>query len=270
MKINVNGINLYCEIHGSGEPLLLIEGFGYSSWMWYRQVPELSKHYQLIVFDNRGVGESDKPDVPYSIEMMADDAAGLLKALGIKKAHVLGVSMGGYIAQSLASRYPWLVRSLILCCTSFGGPKAVPMPPETMQILTDINGLTPEEILTRGMSAAFTEEYFQANPGEIKKIVGWRLANPQPLYARRHQWNAVARADLEEDTKKITAPTLIMTGTNDRVVPAENSRKIAQMIAGSRLVEFPGQGHLFFIEKAGEFNQEVLTFLGRHPITVKV
>ncbi|MEW6426296.1 MAG: alpha/beta hydrolase, partial [Bacillota bacterium] len=77
MKINVNGINLYCEIHGSGEPLLLIEGFGYSSWMWYRQVPELSKHYQLIVFDNRGVGESDKPDVPYSIEMMADDAAGL-------------------------------------------------------------------------------------------------------------------------------------------------------------------------------------------------
>ena len=266
MRIRVNDLTLYCETYGTGEPLLLIEGFAYASWMWYRQVPELSKHYQLVVFDNRGVGQSDKPDTPYSIEMMADDAAGLLKVLGISKAHVLGVSMGGYIAQSLAARHPDLVHTLILCCTSFGGPNAVPMPVETATILTEVEGLTAEEILLRGMSVAFTEEYFRANPAEIGKIIGWRLAHPQPPHARRHQWNAVLGANLEENTRRIGVPTLIMTGTEDRVVPAENSRKLARMISGARLVEFPGQGHLFFIEKAEEFNREVIAFLRQHPI----
>lgn len=266
MQQKVGDINIYYETYGTGEPLLLIEGFSYASWMWYKQVSELSKHYQVIVFDNRGVGKSDKPDSPYSIGMMADDAAALLHALGVNKAHVLGVSMGGYIAQSLAYSYPQLVQSLILCCTSFGGPKAVPLPQETAEIINNTAGLDQEQILYKGMSVAFTKEYFISHQDEVKKIIEWRLANPQPPYARKHQANAVSQANLEEYTQQIKIPTLIMTGTADRVIPAENSRLLTRAIKGAILIEFPGQGHLFFMEKAGDVNGEIISFLQQHPI----
>ena len=100
-KIKIDDIDVYYEIHGEGEPLLLVEGLGYSTWMWFKQIPNFSREYQVIVFDNRGVGNTDKPDIEYTIEMMADDAAGLLRALDIESAHVLGVSMGGFIAQEM-------------------------------------------------------------------------------------------------------------------------------------------------------------------------
>lgn len=105
-KIKVNDIDMYYEIHGEGEPLVLIEGLGYSTWMWCKQVEELSKKFKVIIFDNRGVGETDKPDMEYSIEMFADDLADLLSKLEIKKAHILGVSMGGFVAQEFAIKYP--------------------------------------------------------------------------------------------------------------------------------------------------------------------
>ncbi|KKM09879.1 hypothetical protein SY88_17015 [Clostridiales bacterium PH28_bin88] len=265
-KINVNGIQLYYEEHGAGEPLLLIEGLGYATWMWYRQVPDLNREYRVILFDNRGVGESDKPDLPYTIEMMAADAAGVLRSLGIRRAHILGVSMGGYIAQAFASQYPDLTHTLTLVCTSFGGPRAAPMPRSTLDAMTRVTGLTPEEAILQGMSVAFAPEFFSSHQAEVRKIAGWRLARPTPRYAWEHQFNAVARADLEERTAGIQAPTLILTGDADLVVPAKNSRLLADTIPGSRLVVFPGAGHLVFIEQATEFNREVLAFLGQHPM----
>ena len=122
-KAKVNGIDIYYEIHGSGEPLLLIEGLGYSAWMWYKQIPTLSEQYKVIVFDNRGAGNTDKPDSEYSIEIMADDAAGLLRTLGIESAHMLGVSLGGFIAQELALRHPDMSKSLTLVSTNSGSPR---------------------------------------------------------------------------------------------------------------------------------------------------
>ncbi len=107
--VHTNGINIYYEVHGSGEPLLLIEGLGYSSWMWYKQVPVLSKSHKVIIFDNRGAGNTDKPDSEYTVELMAEDAAGLLSELGVESAHVLGVSLGGYIAQELEKQFPEFV-----------------------------------------------------------------------------------------------------------------------------------------------------------------
>lgn len=201
----VNGINLYYESHGKGEPLLLIEGLGYSSWMWYRQIPEFAKKYRVIAFDNRGVGLTDKPDSEYTIELMADDAASLLLSLGIESAHVLGVSMGGYIAQSLATRHPDKVKSLILACTNMGGGEALStnskllngylklwgLLPGMLEIsgkasvptLTNNYGLSKEDKILYGLSSAFTKEYFRDNPEEIDRIVKWRLENPQPGYA---------------------------------------------------------------------------------------
>src|SRR5512138_2197033 len=144
-RITANGIELYYELHGTGEPLVLISGIGYSLWQWHKMVPFLERHFQAITFDNRGIGQSDKPAGPYSAQMLAADTAGLLDTLGIEKAIVMGHSMGGFIAQALALDFPARVDKLILCSTNFGGPRHVPVTPEAMKVLTD----TSSDPLTR-------------------------------------------------------------------------------------------------------------------------
>ncbi len=203
--VPVNGINMYYETHGEGEPLLLIEGLGYSSWMWYKQIPELSKQYRVIVYDNRGVGNSDKPDSEYTIELMADDAASLLSALGVGSAHVLGVSMGGYIAQELALRHSEKVKSLTLASTNKGEGNSLSrnskllngylklwgLLPGMLEIsekasvpsLNHNYGLSKEDKILYGLSVALSKEYYRDHPEEIDRIVKWRLENPQPGYA---------------------------------------------------------------------------------------
>jgi pimeloyl-ACP methyl ester carboxylesterase len=122
-KIKANGIDLYYEIHGRGDPLVLIMGLRRNAEWWYCQVPTLSKHFQVVVFDNRGAGRSDQPAMDYSIPLFADYTAALMKALGLSSAHVLGISMGGYIAQELAINCrKWFKADP--GCTGPGGPKA--------------------------------------------------------------------------------------------------------------------------------------------------
>lgn len=254
-------VNLFYETYGSGEPLLLIEGLGYASWMWFKQIPALKEHFMVITYDNRGVGNSDKPDYPYSIPMMAGDAASLLQSLGLKSAHLLGVSMGGMIAQQFASDYPALVNKLILCCTSHGGPNSIPAPPETIKAMTDVEGLSPEEALQQAMSVAFSPEYLEDNKDEFNQIINWRLENPTPQYCWQHQFNAVLNFNSEEWLSSIDKPTLIITGTGDKVIPPKNSEKLHQKIKNSKLVMLEDGGHLFFMEKPDQFNREVINFL---------
>lgn len=257
----VGDTNLYYETHGEGQPLLLIEGLGYATWMWFKQVPEFSKHFKVITFDNRGVGNSDKPDRPYSIEMMAADAAGVLKNLGLDKAHVLGASMGGMIAQQLAYDYPDLVDKLVVSCSSHGGPNSEPAPPETIKAMTEVEGLSPEDALRQAMAVAFSKSYLEENGEEFTQIIGWRLENPTPQYAWQHQFNAVLNFNSEVWAGKIEQPTLLLTGDDDRVIPPQNSEKLSKIIPDSRLVIVNGAGHLVFIEKAEQFNREVIKFL---------
>ncbi len=281
--VKVNGIDLYYEIHGAGEPLLLIEGLGYSAWMWYKQIPAFSQKYQVILFDNRGAGNTDKPDSEYSIEIMADDASGLLRTLGSGPAHVLGISLGGFIAQELALRHPDLVKSLILVSTNSGAHTGTRNSPHLNGLLKLWGllpgiaamsgkagipspagysyGLTDAERIRYGLSLAFTPEYYDGHPEEIERIVGWRLENPQPAYAWTRQLAAGMNFDSSSRAEDIHAPALIVNGREDRIVSPESARELASRIPDSRYVEMEGTGHLLFIEKSEEFNDTVLGFL---------
>ncbi|MFH2120220.1 MAG: alpha/beta hydrolase [Pseudomonadota bacterium] len=181
--VRVDDINLYYEIQGEGIPLVLIMGLRRNLEWWYCQIPALSKHFKVIAFDNRGAGRSDKPDMEYSIRLFTDDTAGLMEALGIRNAHILGISMGGYIAQELALHHPDKVRSLILGCTSCGGSRAVLMSEDRMKKFTENEGLTPTEILCKDMDIFFSDEFIAEHHDWIQQFIEISLRHYQPAYA---------------------------------------------------------------------------------------
>jgi len=259
-SINVNDCNLYYEIDGQGDPLVLIMGLRRNAEWWYRQIPELSQHFQVIAFDNRGAGRSDKPVMEYSIRLFADDTAGLMAALDIESAHILGISMGGYIAQELALNYPAKVEKMVLGCTGCGGEKAVLMSPERMQKFNANAGLQPEEILRRNMDIYFSDEFVAHNRKKIEEFVNISLRHCQPVDAFMRQFDACQRHDTAGRLGRLSIPTLIMTGDDDPLVPPENSYILQELIPGAELSVFPGGRHCFFIEHAEQFNKKVLDF----------
>ncbi|MBM4278617.1 MAG: alpha/beta fold hydrolase [Deltaproteobacteria bacterium] len=256
----VNGIDIYYEIHGEGELLVLIMGLRRNVEWWYSQIPELSKHFKILFFDNRGAGRTDKPAMDYSIRLFADDTAGLMEALDIKKAHILGVSMGGYIAQELTINYPERVRSLILGCTSAGGKRAVLMTPERLTKFTANEGLSPEQILKKDMDIYFSDKFVQENPEKIKEFIEISLRYYQPPDAFMRQFNACLNHDTVNRLNQVTVSTLIASGDDDPLVPPENSRILKELIPHAELVFFPGKRHCFFLETAERFNQVVVDF----------
>ncbi len=270
---HVGGIELYYEEHGSGDPLLLIMGLATDSTAWLFQVPDFSRRYRTIVFDNRGVGRSAKPAGPYSIHQMADDAAGLLDALGIERAHVVGVSMGGMIAQELALRHPEKVRSLVLGCTfpepdaeierqrqfaiqQFGG--AVSAAGETR---IDVTKLDPLLFFQHLLPRIFNPAFIEKELGRIMQLFTGALQWGFSMEAILGQVDAVMGHRATDRLHQITAPTLVITGDADLLVPPANSEIIARNIPGARLVKVPGGSHGFNFETPEIFNREVLDFL---------
>lgn len=227
---------------------------------WYRQVPDLSKYFKVLIFDNRGSGRTEKPVMDYSIRLFADDTAGLMEAHDIKKAHILGVSMGGYIAQELTINYPERVRSLILGCTSAGGKRAVLMSPERLKKFTANEGLSPEQILQKDMDIYFSDKFVQENPERIKEFIEISLRYYQPPDAFMRQFNACLRHDTVNRLNQITVPTLIASGDDDPLIPPENSRILKEIIPHSELILFPGRRHCFFLEGAERFNRMAINF----------
>lgn len=225
--VNANEITLYYEIHGAGEPLVLISGLNSDHALYRTIMPQLVEKYQVIIFDNRGVGQSDKPDIPYTIEMMADDTAGLLSALGIEQAHILGASMGGRIAADLALRYPRLVKSLILVST---GMKRLKDEPMTFQ----------------------------------RRWLTWMLRLPivrgsNPYYAVKHQLEASRSYDCMDRLGEIQMSTLILHGKDDKSAPYALAEAMHHGIKASQMQTFPG-GHAFFLFQKS-FVEAVTTFL---------
>lgn len=251
-KIQTNNIELYYEIHGEGKPLVLISGLGYSNWQWHKMVPLLAEKFKVIIFDNRGVGQSDKPAGPYTAQMLAQDTVGLLDALNIEKAVIVGHSMGGFIAQAIALDFPQRVEKLILCSTNFGGPNHVPVTPEAMKVLSDVSS----DALTRfknGLAVSTAPGWSEKNPAMIEEWIQWRLANPiEPVSYQAQLAIGLGlmptAAAFEEKLPRLNVPTLILFGAHDKVVPPANADLLSKKIAGSTVVIFPDAGHFFPIE----------------------
>lgn len=210
--LGVNGIQLYYEVHGEGEPLVLIVGLGTDISEWDSLIRPLAREFQVIAFDNRGAGRTDKPNQPYTIELMADDTEELLRALGIQRANVVGVSMGGRIALALALRHPGRVGKLVLVSTS---ARAARRP----------WWFRPLSLLSSG--ALFRGKY------------------PQPRAAFLRQLQASSSFNCADQLSEIVAPTLVMHGKRDKTVPVALAEELQAGIAGSRLLAFAG-GHIFF------------------------
>ncbi|KJS32733.1 MAG: hypothetical protein VR64_05445 [Desulfatitalea sp. BRH_c12] len=258
--VTVNGCDLYYEIHGQGDPLVMIMGLRRNIAWWHLQIPFLAKHFQVIAFDNRGAGRSDKPAMAYSTRLFADDTAALMDALGIEKAHILGISMGGYIAQELTINHPHKVTDLVLGCTSCGGEQAVPMHPDRLAQFMANKGLTPEQILQKDMDIYFSDGFIAGNPAAIAAFSDISMRFYQPAEAFLRQYAACQRHDTAARLDRIVQPALVMTGDDDPLVPAQNSFILAERLPAARLSVFPKGRHCFFMEFADRFNAEVVTF----------
>ncbi|MFL5954713.1 MAG: alpha/beta fold hydrolase [Gaiellaceae bacterium] len=244
------------EERGSGRPLLLIQGLGYARWSWEPVVPRLAERYWVLFFDNRGIGESDKPAGPYTAREMADDALQVLDEAGVERAHVLGASLGGMIAQELAVAAPDRVEKLILCCTTPGGAATVPMPEVTVKLFAEAATLPPEVALRRFVENALASD---ASAELVQELYERRVANP--LDPAGWQAQAAAGLGFAGVDAAIAAPTLLVTGTEDNVVDPRNSDVLAERIAGAELERLDGAGHLFFWEQPDRFVTIVEDFL---------
>jgi len=266
----VGDIKIYYETQGNGEPLVMISGCGADSSAWFNQVPHLSLKYHVITFDNRGTGRSDKPDIPYTMEMMAADVAGLLDSIGIGAAHILGYSMGGVIAQEFALTYPERTLTLILSCASPAGAPDVILPePQILALMFDpetITRLTPLEWSGKLLGCMCSQEFLDRHPHLVNEVVAMQSEHPTPLHCIMRQVEAMLTAHTYDRLPKIKAPTLVIGGTADRVNPCQNLRLLASRIPNSELVILENLGHGMFIEGADETNRVILTFLKRHSM----
>lgn len=239
-----------------GPPLLLVQGLGYGAWGWDTVVPGLAERFRVLRFDNRGIGDSDKPEGPYTAAAMAEDALQVLDEAGVERAHVAGASLGGMIAQELAVAAPGRVERLVLCCTTPGGVDAVPMPEVTVRLFGEAASLAPELALRR-----FVENALGPDSGEVAdELVRRRLAHP-PDPAGWQGQAAAGTTFAGVDAARIVAPTLVLHGTADNVVDSRNAALLGERIAGARVELLEGLGHLFFWERPDTFVSRVTEFL---------
>lgn len=261
---DINGFRLFYESRGAGEPLVLIPGFAAGAWTWFEQTDELSKTFRVITFDPRGVSRSGLDgnlNGTISLETIAADIAGLLDFLEIEKAHILGVSFGGFVAQEFALRFPERLKKLVLACTSFGGANHVAADLEVLAAFVAADDLNKHERVRRFMIPAFTPEFAAARADVIEKVCRLRAENVVPEKVYSQQMTSAVTFDAERRVSEIRAETLVLTGDRDVVVPPQNSENLAKAIPNATLKIIENASHMFFIENAAEFNRIVTDFL---------
>lgn len=260
-------INLEYYDEGSGPPLLMIMGFGGQAASWGEPfMSGLRNSFRCIRFSNRGTGDSSRPAEQFTVSTMADDAVALLDALSIDRAHVLGVSMGGMIAQELALAHSQRVEGLVLGCTTPGGPKAAVADQEVFAMLLPQPGLSREEQIRKAWPAITTTKMIEEKMF-LEVMLASSLEKPTPMDTILKQTVAVQGFDAYDRLPNISAPTLIIHGDSDRLVPPENGRILHERIPGSRLEILPDAAHMFFWEYPEDAAKIITSFLAQVPAT---
>ena len=250
MRHAPNGdVRIAYEERGDGPPLLLVHGLGYDHHGWGPLPALLVPDFRLVLVDNRGVGESDAPEGPYTIAGLAADAVAVLDAAGIDRAHVVGVSLGGFVAQELAIAHPERVDRLVLLSTSPGGPNQYPMPAETVEMFSAYQRMEREAALRLAVKNSCGDRAVRERPDLVDEVYAYRLERAPPIEPWRAQLLAGTGFDAFERIPAIAAPTLALTGGGDVVIDPRNSELLAERIPGARLEVVPDRGHLLYWEE---------------------
>jgi len=258
----VNGINIAYRVQGEGPPLVLVMGYRLNSSAWPEAFIEaLARQFTIITLDNRGTGLSDKPVEGYAIANMARDLCGPLDELKITRIHLLGYSMGGAIAQEFVRQFPERVSSLILCATMCGGPRAIYAKPSIVNVMRDLDGLSPEEAARRIWNVTYSRGYLERHPDIAEEQMRHEIALPTPLHAADLQFQAFAEFDGSKALSNIRCPTLVLTGGLDELISPQNSRMMVKLIPGAKLMIIPGRGHRVMWEASDECASSIIEFI---------
>ena len=245
-----DGVRIAYEVLGEGEPVLLVHGLGYDRHGWGPLPVLLAEDFQVLIFDNRGVGESDVPEGPYAVSQMAADAVAVLDAAGVDRAHVLGVSLGGYIAQEIALTYPGRVRKLVLGSTAPGGTRSHPMPQAGLDAFGRFPTMEREAGLRLMVENSLGARGVRERPELVEEIFAYRLERAPTLAGWQAQAYAGATFDAYDRIAGIAAPTLVIQGGDDTVVDPRNAGLLGELIPGARVEVVPERGHLVVWEEA--------------------
>jgi len=253
-KAQVKELQMAYSIDGAGEPVLLIGGFTMVKESWELQVVELAKRFRVITFDNRGVGETTVPTEPFTIDEMAADTVGLMDAVGIDSAHIFGVSMGGLIAQVLALDHPDRVGKVALGCTTHGGRRAVQPTREVMEIIE------VEKSVRIRLPTIFSERFIREEPERLEEFVRFSVQYWPTPQGAAGQMGALSVFNVRRRLGEIRCPVLAITGAEDRMMPPDNARLLAEGIEGAAHYLVDEAGHSFFLEKPDEVNGVLIDF----------
>ncbi len=260
----VGSHTVYYDEFGSGHPVIFLTGLGGIRDGWWKQVEPFSRKFHLINMDNRDAGDSAPATAPYTIADMAADTAGVIKNLNLAPTHVVGISMGGMIALELVVRYPQLVDKLVLVSTTAGGPDSVNAKAEIMPLLISAGQEELETRLRRTYTAIAGPGYMAAHPQDLDQIVKQLCAKPMSAESYQRQLGACFahyRQGVADQLGQITAPTFVVHGEDDPLIPYPNGKYLAEHIPGVRFSTYLGVGHLPMIESPQRFNREVIEFL---------
>jgi len=248
--------------------ILLLQGLAAKRLGWYRQLEEFGRYYRTIALDHRGMGDSDEVTEAYTIGDLADDAVAVLKALGISRAHIVGISMGGFVALQLTLRHPEIVEKLVLISTSAGGSTHVAPGPDMIAMLNRRSqGVEVGELARQIYSMIMAPGYAESHPEDLERIAEIARYRPQSGQSYFLQLQATMSHDVAQQLDRISVPTLVIHGQVDPLVPHENGLYLAEHIKGARLILYPNVGHGPIIERAEELNRDVLAFLeGQVPL----
>lgn len=256
------GVRLAVHQVGDGPPLLLIPGLGTDHHAFVWNIRDFSQRWRCLVLDQRGIGRSDATPGPYDMALLADDAARVLAQVAPGGAFVFGVSMGGMVAQHLAIRHPELVAALVLGCTGPGGRLAVRADPADTRLLLGGDAREPGLAYRVACQVLYERRWREEHPEVIEDAVQWRATHPVRPGVFAAHWEAIRHHDTAADLGKIRAPTLVLHGTADVVMPPGNGALLHERIPGSTLRWLPGRGHMFFQEDPGTTLSQLEQHLG--------